>query len=438
MQVQLANRANRDIIRGMTHILRSFVVIGAAMAFLAGCMPANFLGEGQAQIILPSPRPTATAAPLQPALLPTMTRSPSPTASEVKGIPSPTPADPGQGAGTDAGALAGIGPGHYPTGVNPLTGLKVDEPALLERRPLLVQVENLPRDHRPQWGLSRADLVFESYTEFGTTRFSALYYGAEAERVGPVRSARFFDVNLVRMYKAIFAFGGAYKDVYDRLKASEFTDRLVVEETANCPPMCRYQTNGANLLVTSTRELTRYARQKGIEDDRQDLEGMSFLGFTATTGQPVDQIFLRFSGAVYNRWDYDASTGRWLRFVDTMDDLYQSHEIYAPLTDRLTGQQIAADNLVVLLAPYQYLIQTPTTEVLDIAFAGTGAAYAFRDGQGVALQWLRPAQDAVISLAYQDGSPYPFKPGQTWFEVMGVSTHLTQRGSAWRFAFSTP
>ena len=46
--------------------------------------------------------------------------------------------------------------------------------------------ENLPRNHRPKYGLSAADLVYEYYTEAGTTRFIALFYGQDAETVGPI------------------------------------------------------------------------------------------------------------------------------------------------------------------------------------------------------------------------------------------------------------
>jgi hypothetical protein len=67
---------------------------------------------------------------------------------------------------------------------------------MLNRRPIVIKVENIPRQDRPQWGLTLADIVFEYYTEQGGTRFAAVYYGQEAEKVGPIRSARFFDFNV--------------------------------------------------------------------------------------------------------------------------------------------------------------------------------------------------------------------------------------------------
>ncbi|MCD6355663.1 MAG: DUF3048 domain-containing protein, partial [Anaerolineaceae bacterium] len=86
---------------------------------------------------------------------------------------------------------------------NPLTGLPVSDPALLERRPVMVKVSNFPRLGRPHAGLSFADIVFEYFIGFGQNRFLALYYGQDAEKIGPVRSGRRVDAELVTMYSGV-------------------------------------------------------------------------------------------------------------------------------------------------------------------------------------------------------------------------------------------
>ena len=80
-----------------------------------------------------------------------------------------------------------------------------------------MKVENLPRADRPQWGLSKADITYEYYTEEGTTRFISIFYGENADMVGPIRSARLFDLNIVPMYKSAFVFGSAWSLVLNRL-----------------------------------------------------------------------------------------------------------------------------------------------------------------------------------------------------------------------------
>ena len=86
----------------------------------------------------------------------------------------------------------------------------------------------MPRESRPQWGLSRADIVYEYYIEYGDTRFAAVYYGNDSH-VGPIRSARHVDMQLVQMYKALFIFGGAYDELFELLLESDFAEHLIRE-----------------------------------------------------------------------------------------------------------------------------------------------------------------------------------------------------------------
>ena len=76
-------------------------------------------------------------------------------------------------------------------------------------------------------------IIFDYYQNFGLTRFHAIFYGSNAEQVGPVRSARLLDIDLVRMYQSVFAFGSAEQRTYSRLFNSDFAPRLVVEGNAN-------------------------------------------------------------------------------------------------------------------------------------------------------------------------------------------------------------
>jgi hypothetical protein len=325
----------------------------------------------------------------------------------------------------------GYGPSSFPSDVDPLTGLTVANPALLDRRPMVIKVSNLPRDVRPQWGLSLADIVFEYYTEEGSTRFAAVFYGNDAEMVGSIRSGRFIDAHLVRGYKAIFAFGYAYVAEMDRYLNSEFADRLVVEGPD--VPLTRYDPNGYNYLVVNTADLSAYATSKGIENGRQNLDGMSFKLESPAGGQSGKQVIVRYSGSIYNRWDYDPTTGKYLRFSDTLDDFNAQNEKYAQLTDRLTNQPIAFDNVVVLYVTHD--LYSPG--IYDILLSGSGDGYAFRDGQAYQVKWQRNNTD-VVSLTNPDGTPFPFKPGTTWFEVVGVNSTVTQNDQGWRFTHQMP
>jgi hypothetical protein len=162
-----------------------------------------------------------------------------------------------------------------PLEINPLTGRESSLPGLLDRRPVIVKVQNLPRP-RMQWGISSADLVFEYYTEFGTTRFAALYYGENPPMVAPIRSGRWMDMHLVRMYDSVLVFGSAYEDLLKALFNSEFGDRVLIEHPGTCPVICRYDPNGKNYLMTDLRAMNEYLVQLEVDNSRQDMNGMSF------------------------------------------------------------------------------------------------------------------------------------------------------------------
>lgn len=394
-----------------------------AMLFLAACSAQPTPTAKPVNTLAPTTAPSPTA--VQPSATATIafTATPQPTATSLPPTAAVIPAE-------------GYGPTNFPNGINPLTGQQAANPALLDRRPLLIKVANLPRDNRPQWGLSQADLVYEYYTELGSTRLTALFYGQDAVQVGPIRSARFFDENLVSMYKAVFAFGSAYEAVYKELFSQPYANRLILEGQVPCPPMCRFEPAGRNYLITNTSELSKYATEKGF-NPRPNLDGMFFQAQAPANGQPLSQVFIRYSGAIYNRWDYDTASGRYLRFVDAQDDIDRINEVYVQLVDKNNNQPIAAENMVVLFISHEYFVRPPT-EVFKMTFTGSGTAFAFRDGKAYQLKWVRNNALDVVSLTNEDGTAYALKPGNTWFEVMGAYTGLVKQPNNWRFTFTVP
>ena len=373
---------------------------------------------------------TFTPSPLPPTATATTTLTPTvaPTATTA---PSPTPST--------------IGPANFPLDVDPLTGLKVVNPSLLERRPIAVKVNITPRNYyRPPWGLNFADLVFDYYHNAGYTRFHAIYLGTDAELVGAVRSARMFDYELIHMYKSDFAYGSADPIINRRLMGAEFGNRLILEgNTILCPPtpknpLCRFEPNKTDLLLGSTSAISQFITDKGIENGRQDLNGMTFADAAPKNGTPSNQIFVSYSLDDYARWDYDPATNRYLRFQDNIYRGESQPEEFAPLIDRVNNQQISTANVVVVFVRHEYYRQPPS-EIVEILLSGSGKAIAFRDGQMYEVQWNRPTINSVLFLTYPDGSPFPFKPGNTWFQVVGETSKSIKAGdNIFRYEYALP
>ncbi len=408
--------------------MKTRLVLVVLLAFILGACssagPQPQANSPTAPAVTAQPQSTATSTlepPTETPVPPTATNTPTPTAT-----PEPR----------------AYGPDNFPENVNPLTGLVVGDVTRLERRPVAVKVQMFPRGQRPPYGVSLADIVYDYYQNAGATRLTAIFYGQDAERVSPIRSGRLLDYHLVDMFEAVFAFGSADQRILNRLTNSPFADRLFINSSESCPPnpMCRVDPNGFNYLITDTKLFSEYVTSRGVDNSRQELNGMRFDPEPPSGGQPGVQATVRYNLSNYNRWDYDPETGRYLRFQDAANDDGQG-ETYEPLVDGLNEEQIAADNVVILFVTHGYAFNTRggNSEIIDIQLTGSGTAYAFRDGQVYLLRWNRATREDLVTLTFPDGTPYALKPGNSWYQVVGQYSQATSdAGDAWRFTFSIP
>jgi hypothetical protein len=334
----------------------------------------------------------------------------------------------------------GFGPVNFPEDINPLTGLPVENPDILERRPVAVKISSYPRAIRPQWGLSQADHVFEFYHEGGLTRFHALFYGTDVSEVGPIRSARFPDEHLIRAYKSVFAFGSADYRVRWKLYNSDFSNRLVSVSDKPCPPdttypTCRTDPNQWNHLMTDTEILSQHFTEQGVPNGRQYLDGLRFNKNVPDEGDKGDSLIVRYSSDDYHKWEYDPNNGKYLRYHDAAPDTGEG-ESFELLSDRSNNEPVAAANVVVLFAPHSFYSREPEIILIDVD--GFGDAFVFRDGQVFRVKWARINEEEIISITYDDGSRFPLKPGNTWFEIVGQTSPILQESPDWRVQFQTP
>lgn len=384
----------------------------------------------------PSPTSAAVEATGQPTLETATDTAVPPTATATV---TPAPA-----TATATATPAAYGPENFPANINPLTGLAASVEAL-QRRPIGIKINIFPREqYRPAWGLALADIVYEYYHNDGYTRFHAIYLGNDFETVGAIRSGRLLDVALVQMYKSIFVYGGADQRIENKYWNSDFADRLVREGTEIlCPaveqtPLCRYDPSGKGLLLADTALVHKYIQDKGVDDSPQNLSGMSFDEKEMSGGKPATQVFVRYSSDVYTRWDYNTETHLYERQQDAVQDVGAGEE-YTPLADRDSEQQVTAANVVILFASHEDILPSSRQEIIDIKLEGSGKALAFRDGQLFEVLWNRPTNDAVLYLTNADGTRFAYRPGVTWYQVMGLnSTSAPLENGGWRFTFIMP
>ena len=152
----------------------------------------------------------------------------------------------------------------------------------------------------------------------------------------------------------------------------------------------------------------------------------------------VQTCALPISSISYHRWHYDPTRGRYLRWQE-IEDQVQGEPVCAPLSDSLTGSQLSAANIVILLLPHRYHLRFSATDIIDQPFEGSGYGYALRDGQLYPIIWSHDQVDELPRLKLPNGRDYPLKPGNVWFEVLSdISTLRADGANAWYFEFVLP
>ncbi|HLU09364.1 MAG TPA: DUF3048 domain-containing protein [Oceanobacillus sp.] len=307
-----------------------------------------------------------------------------------------------------------LGPYVYPEGVNPFTGLPVENPENLNRRPLIVKISNYPPVVRPQWGLNAADMVWELVVEGGVTRFAAIYLSEDFARVGPVRSARLGDFDLVRIYNALYAHSGSSVGTLERIRA----DPVISSRSlygGGCPPLCRIQEPGVayeHTLFADTAALREdaVARRRDVTPD--PVYGMAFSLRPPSGGLPLTGARIYYSQTNVE-WQYDRRSGRWLRSQDG-----------EPHFDAMTETQISAANVLIVEANHieQPIVYDGYWGAANFAFtvelSGTGRAVLLRDGQMFEGQWRRENISDPLTYYDMEGNTLPFKLGNTFVQLV--------------------
>src|SRR3954447_1326657 len=282
-----------------------------------------------------------------------------------------------------------------PDPVMPLTGLPIADPALAARPAVVVKVSNDP-GARPQSGLDSADIVFEAWGA-GPTRFATVFQSTDAPKVGPIRSARTQDVDLVGSFNgAVFACSGGNARAVAAIRSS---DLLVLTEG-----------QGPGWYLDKNRH-----RPHATFNDTASLRSNA----EPTRPGPAQQYHYRDTGAgspgdasnglklhieqVHVQWDFDAASNMYLRSQEGKPHV---------LAD---GTRVDADNVVVLWIDYGH--STADARSPDGGTIGTGSAVVFTNGKQIPATWSRSDRLQPISLPAADGTPILLTPGSTWFEL---------------------
>ena len=311
-----------------------------------------------------------------------------------------------------------IGPWDYPTGVNPVTGLAYPSDEAMSRRNLIVKVSNWPPKVRPQHALSLADLVYEYEAEGGVTRFAALYRNHAPGQVGSVRSARLLDIELISMYAALLAYSGTSRPIHDIYMNSNFRPLLLspslgdnCEQAGFCRDASLSYRGYEHTLFGDARQMWQLATRRNLNIGYR-ANGFAFRLQPNDGGTEARDIYINWYDRTDVRWQYDASSRRYLRYADGN-----------PHLDAIDNAQLEADNLVFIQVAHKRRPDLFTPGAIDesyeLALWGRGPAYVLREGLLYEGFWWRRSQNRgeALRLIFPDGNPILLKPGRSWITI---------------------
>ncbi len=284
----------------------------------------------------------------------------------------------------------------------PLTGLAVTDPAAAARPALSVKIDNVAGSF-PQAGLDRADIVTVALVEGGLTRLFATFQSQGAPLVGPIRSARPVDADLLReLGGGVFAYSGAAAGEIAPVKAYSTATRVAFDDDP-APFHRRPGYRPPHDVFSDTAVLWRVGRAAGAR--WAPPPALFAYAAAAPRGTPTHAVAMAYSSFSSDGWTWDGH--RWLRTQNGSADAVTG------------GQRVSADNVVIMS------VGTKGTGITDAAgnedpwpvVIGSGDAWVLRDGVLVKGMWHRASVTSRTILTGPDGR-IALTPGRTWVELL--------------------
>jgi hypothetical protein len=280
--------------------------------------------------------------------------------------------------------------------VSPFTG----EPVKRLGPVLAVKIDNIVYA-RPQTGLTSADIVYVLPVEGGLSRFLAIFSSHIPPVIGPVRSARADDLELLQQFgRPAFAWSGAQP----RLTGVIEQDRGIVDLSADLEG--GYYRNYSRIAPYNLYANTRTLLSEAKGESKAHNIGFKF-GAPNPGGRRVSSASVSYPAAAF-RFTWSARRGRWLVWMDGA----RAASTEGP---QLSAATVVIQHTLVRRSRYkEYGVPPPFASTL-----GHGTAIVLRNGREYRVRWSRPRADGGTTFTTLSGQPMRFAPGPVWIVLVG-------------------
>ncbi len=277
---------------------------------------------------------------------------------------------------------------------------------------LVVKIDDTTQAH-PQIGLDKADVVYIEQVEGGLTRLAAVFSSVIPERIGPVRSARISDIDLLAQYGHVaFAYSGAQTKLLpviananlENLGAQRESQDMYVRDSTRFAPV--------NLILRADLLMAKLVANNVPIASSKNI-GWTF-GVKPANGRIVTSVKLRWPANSYSA-TWSPAESRWLLFHSGAPDLAANGKQLGPTT--LVIQKVSITDSI-----YRDKFGGVTPFSATI---GSGAGYILRNNEVISALWSRPTVEEGTRWTGPGGTPIAFAPGQVWVALVDNEPEFT-------------
>jgi hypothetical protein len=269
---------------------------------------------------------------------------------------------------------------------------------------LVVKIDDTRAAH-PQVGLEDADIIYIEQVEGGLTRLAAIFSSKIPQRIGPVRSARISDIELLAQFgRVAFAYSGAQRKLLPVIASANLQDlgaqrqspTIFTTDPNRIPPYA---------MVLRADLLMQKIIDQGYQIDAAKNIGFKF-GDLQEGGVATSKVEIHWPAAQYSaEWSKEQS--RWLLSHNGILNLSEAGYVLGPTT--LVIQMVS-------ITPSEYGDKlggvTPYSSTI-----GTGKAYVLRDGKFFTTTWSRSVESEGTTFSLPNGDIMNFDSGQIWIAL---------------------
>lgn len=293
-----------------------------------------------------------------------------------------------------------------------------------QRRNMAVMINNI-QVSLPQYGISKASIIYEAPVEGRITRLMGIFEDYDdLDHIGSVRSSRDYYIYEAMAFDSIYCNWGLARPWVEELINSDRIDNVsqALAGINNGAPEAfdRISRPGVNI------EHTGYMFIKGYKDAVKRLgyktqyrktfkKAFEFAdeGYLATYDDCQDATLVYPGGKQSNAGGYGKHNPCFAYNAD--DNLYYRTQYGQKHIDEMTGEQLAVTNIIFkVCVGEERLPDDPKYDYLAFGCTGTGDAYVFTNGKVIKGTWKRSGDYEPNLLYDKNGNEIVLNQGKTW------------------------